>query len=92
MKLLLPLLLLLSASPSLAQQYRNYEVQPNGYGGYTGTYGNRNFDIGTRDDNQGHIGGRRPNVLTERPSTRRGSVGATQGNCLVDGNGNAFCR
>lgn len=92
MKIVLCVLAVFSASPALAQQYRNLEIQPNGTGGYMGTYGNRNFDIDTQNGVQGHVGGRRPGVITERPSQRRGSVGATQNNCVVDGNGNAICR
>ena len=75
-----------------AQQYRNYEVQPDGRGGYYGTYGNRNFEIDPRRGGSGHIGGRRPGVIQERPSRTPGNVGATQRSCVVDGNGNAICR
>ncbi|MCK8779048.1 hypothetical protein M0654_03520 [Rhizobium sp. NTR19] len=85
--------ILLAASPASAQQHRNYEVAPNGSGGYTGTYGNENFDIDTQYGGvSGQIGGRRPGVIQERPSRKAGSIGATQRNCVVDGNGNALCR
>jgi hypothetical protein len=82
----------LAASPAMAQQYRNLEVQPDGTGGYYGTYGNKNFEMNSQNGMSGQIGGRRPGVVEERPSRRPGSVGATQRNCVVDGNGNAFCR
>lgn len=82
----------LLSTTSADAQYRNYEAQPNGYGGYTGTYGNRNFDTGTGSGDGAQVGGRRPGVIKERGSVRRGSVGATQRNCVVDANGNAFCR
>jgi len=91
MKAVIIAIMLFSAS-SVSAQYRNYEVQPNGTGGYRGTYGNQNFDTGIQNDDAGHIGGRRPGVVTERRSMRRGSIGATQKNCVVDGNGFAFCR
>ena len=84
---------LLLATGAAAQQYQNYEVQPDGMGGYTGTYGNRNFEVTpTPDGWSGQVGGRRPGVIQERPSWRPGSIGATQRNCVVDGNGNAICR
>jgi hypothetical protein len=79
--------------PAGAQQFRNTEVQPDGTGGYYGTYGNQNFEVRPEGGGvSGHIGGRRPGVIEERPSRRPGSVGATHRNCVVDGNGNAICR
>jgi hypothetical protein len=75
-----------------SQQYRNFEVQPDGTGGYYGTYGNQNFEVRPGAGQSGHLGGRRPNVIEERRSRRPGSVGATQRNCVVDGNGMAICR
>lgn len=83
----------LAALPAKAQQFRNTEIQPDGTGGYHGTYGNENFEVRPQGDGvSGHIGGRRPGVIEERPSRRPGSVGTTQRNCVVDGNGNAICR
>lgn len=91
MKAIAAAAILLAASP-VAAQYRNYEAQPNGYGGYTGTYGNQNFDTGIGYGDSTQVGGRRPGVVTERRSLRRGNVGATQRNCVVDANRNAYCR
>ncbi|SEL16208.1 hypothetical protein [Xaviernesmea oryzae] len=75
-------------------QYKNYEVTPTGRCGAQGTYGNQNFQIDCSGNSRsGQIGGRRPGVRSERPSSvRRGSTGATQSRCFVDGNGNSFCQ
>ena len=35
----------LAALPAEAQQFRNTEIQPDGTGGYYGTYGNENFEV-----------------------------------------------
>jgi hypothetical protein len=93
MRYLIAIIVLLAALPAAADQpYRNLEVQPNGTGGYTGTYGNENFDVDTKGGVSGHVGGRRPQVVQERKSRSKGNVGATQRNCVVDSNGVAFCR
>lgn len=83
---------LLTEQVAHAQQYRNFEIQPDGTGGYHGTYGNQNFEVRPGVGQSGHIGGRRSNVIEERRSRRSGSVGATQRSCVVDGNGIASCR
>jgi hypothetical protein len=73
-------------------QYRNYEVTPNQSGGAHGTYGNENFEIDrSTGDVSGHIGGRRPGTLSERPSQTPGNIGATQSRCYVDGEGRSAC-
>jgi hypothetical protein len=82
----------LTASAAEAQHYQNFEIQRNATGGYTGTLGNQNFDIDTKNGISGQMGGRRPNVVEERPSRTKGNIGATQGNCVVDANGRAYCR
>ncbi|MFB9950286.1 hypothetical protein ACFFP0_15615 [Rhizobium puerariae] len=92
MKPILLALAFLAASEADAQQYRNYEVQPNGTRGYYGTYGNRNFEIDPRNGGSGQTGGRRPGVIRERPARTPGNVGATQRRCHVGGNGTAICR
>ncbi|TNM65301.1 hypothetical protein [Aliirhizobium smilacinae] len=74
------------------QHYQNFEIQRNATGGYTGTLGNQNFDIDTKNGVSGQMGGNRPNVVQERPARTKGNVGATQKSCVVDGNGRAFCR
>ncbi|MBO9135157.1 hypothetical protein J5289_21370 [Rhizobium sp. B230/85] len=78
----------LRASAALGQQYRNYEVQPDGMGGYTGTDGNRNFEV--TPQNGGRIV-RHPNTQRERSVRRPGDM-RSQPNCVVDGYGNAICR
>ena len=89
---LLTALFLGICSSASAQQYRNYEVTPDGYGGAQGTYGNQNFEFnGQSGNSSGHVGGRRPGVQSERPSRTPGNVGATQRRCFVDGNGQSVC-
>lgn len=84
---------LLISSQTWAQHYQNFEMQRNATGGYTGTLGNQNFDIDTRGGGvSGQIGGRRPGVIEERPARKKGNIGATQRNCVVDANGRAYCR
>lgn len=74
-------------------QYKNFESEPNATGGYTGTYGNQNFDVDVDNGEvSGHIGGQRPGVVTQRKSARPGHIGATQRRCYVDGYGNAYCE
>jgi hypothetical protein len=92
MRIVLAAFIGLAACSASAQQYRNFEVQADGTGGYYGTYGNQNFEVRPQSGLSGHVGGRRPNVIDERRSQRPGSVGATQRSCVVDGNGNAICR
>ncbi len=81
--------LLLAASTADAQ-YRNLEVERGITGGYSGTFGNQNFEIGPGDSSQ--FGGRRPGVIEGRAPRTKGNVGATQRRCFVDGNGNAACQ
>lgn len=92
MKNVVLLVAILAATPAAAQHYQNFEIQRNATGGYTGTLGNQNFDIDTKNGVSGQIGGRRPGVVQERPSRQKGNIGATQRNCVVDANGNAYCR
>jgi hypothetical protein len=86
-------LLMTVSTVSMAQTVPNLEVHPNGYGGYTGTYGDRNFDI---DPNQGKAAGhfdnrQQNNGGVRRPQTRNYSN--SQSRCGVDANGKAItCR
>lgn len=89
MKAVIVILLTLAATAAQAQQYRNYEVQPDGTGGYYGTYGNRNFEVNPQ--NGGRVV-RRPGAIHERSYRRPGDVRANPNNCVVDGSGTAVCR
>jgi hypothetical protein len=92
MRTAIVLIAMLFAIDAYGQQYQNLEIQPNGTGGYSGTYGRRNFEVYPQNGaSTGQIG-RRPGAMREQPSNRRGSVGGTRGNCVVDSNGRAFCR
>ena len=74
-------------------QYRNFESEPNATGGYTGTFGNQNFDVDLgKGEVSGHLGGQRPGVVMQRRSGTPGNIGATQRRCYVDGYGNAYCE
>jgi len=83
---------LMVSSAAYAQQYRNFEIQPNGTGGYMGTYGNRNFDIDNQNGVAGHTGGRRPGVIQKRPTRDNGVVSPKQRNCAFNDRRNGFCR
>ena len=89
MKTILAVIATLMATPTQAQQYRNYEVRPDGAGGYYGTDGNRNFQVSP--PNGGRIV-RTPNGSQKQYDRRPGDVRSNRNNCVVDGNGNAFCR
>lgn len=84
--------IVLLISTSAQAQYRNYEVQPDGTGGYYGTYGNRNFEVTPEPGVGGNINGRRPGVIRQRAvrtSKGRNSAGR---NCVLDRYNNAICR
>lgn len=76
-----------------AQQHNNLEIQPDGRGGYTGTYGGRNFQ--TEPDysrpptarNDGRRANRAPTVIIP-PA---GVDGKTQRRCYAGGNGEIIC-
>lgn len=94
MKTLLIILTLLTIAPcAYAQQVRNLEVQPDGTGGYIGTYGNQNFQVPPNNGpsvkpnvSRRHVG---PPPVVIVPN---GSVnGDTHKRCYVDGNGQASC-
>jgi hypothetical protein len=84
--------LILLSSTAAEAQYRNYEVQPDGTGGYYGTYGNRNFEVRPDAGAAGNIYGRRPGVIQQRGIRAPRRNGAYRGNCVVDANGNAICQ
>lgn len=95
MKTLVALLVLtVTASGALAQQYRNFEATPDRRGGVQGTWGKRNFEIDnySRGNPSGHVGGRQPGRLSEKPSVTPGNRGATQSRCYVDGYGRSVCQ
>lgn len=89
---LLGIALLMSTSANA--QYRNYEVQPDGTGGYYGTYGNQNFEVRPDPGSAGNVNGRRPGIIRQRviraPRPRNTRNNRT---CVVDTNsGNAICN
>lgn len=91
MKILVAIVLSVLPGLALAQQHPNLEVQPDRSGGYTGTYGHRNFEIYRQpkwqDGVEGQIGGERFGT-----QGRSGSgAGNSFGNCYADGYGNAVC-
>ena len=84
--------LILLTSSSAYAQYRNYEVQPNGTGGYSGQYGNQNFEVTPEPGSTGVIYGRRPGAFQRRIIRAPRRPNAATQNCVVDSNGNAICR
>lgn len=81
---------LLLHSPAAAQ-YRNYEVQRDGPHNYSGTIGNKNFDVQVQNGEvQGHVGGQRPGSTTSGGTAN--DSGATHKRCFVDAHGAAYCQ
>ena len=80
-------------STSAHAQYRNYEVQPDGTGGYYGTYGNQNFEVRPDPGSAGSISGRRPGIIRQRVIRAPRPRDTRSKNCVVDNNsGNAICN
>lgn len=82
------------ASNAAAQQYQNLEAEPNGMGGYSGSYGRENFETtpnlnrwGERSSER-RIQGVHPEIILPN----RGMTGNTQRRCYATGNGNTICR
>ncbi|WHA43961.1 hypothetical protein [Agrobacterium larrymoorei] len=79
-----------------AQQYRNLEVQPDGTGGYSGTYGGQNFQTYQNDGTEvppPRGSSRRPSAASPKvviPNS--GVTGDTLKRCYMTGNGNAICQ
>ncbi len=85
---ILAMILSVAASTAFAQQYRNFEIQPDGMGGYAGKDGNRNFEV--TPQNGGRII-RHPNSPRERSARRPGDI-RSQPDCVVDGTGYVYCH
>lgn len=84
--------IVLLISTSAQAQYKNYEVQPDGTGGYSGTYGNRNFEVTPEPRVGGNINGRRPGIIRQRAvRTSKGHNSAGRF-CVVDRYGNTICN
>ena len=91
---MLALILTIYPLAANAQQYRNLEIQPDGSGGYTGTYGGQNFQIApdyskpVPRNSARRAPGNPPAVFIPN----EGVNGNTQKQCYTTGNGTVICR